>query len=405
MVDQLAQLRGLIAALRGANAFYSQKLAAAGVTAAIESVAEFQQRMPFTTKDELVADQAAHPPFGSNLTYPLAHYSRFCQTTGTSGRPLTWLDTSESWAWMLENWAVIYRAAGVTADDRIFFAFSFGPFLGFWTAFESAARMGCLCIPGGGQSSAARLQMIIRQHATVLCCTPTYALHLLEVAQAERIDLAASSVTRIIVAGEPGGSVASVRARVAAGWNGAQLIDHYGMTEIGPTAFEVGEGKLQVIAQSYLAEVINRETGAEAAPGEPGELVITTLGRHASPVLRYRTGDLVRRSPEAPGAVFEGGIIGRVDDMVVVRGVNVYPSAVDAVVRSVRAIGEYKVEVARSGALHEIVVTAECPNEAARAELESAFHQAFALRIPVRNTAHGSLPRFTMKARRWTLLD
>jgi phenylacetate-CoA ligase len=192
---------------------------------------------------------------------------------------------------------------------------------------------------------------------------------------------------------------------VAAGWNGAQLIDHYGMTEIGPTAFEVGEGKLQVIAQSYLAEVINRETGAEAAPGEPGELVITTLGRHASPVLRYRTGDLVRRSPEAPGAVFEGGIMGRVDDMVVVRGVNVYPSAVDAVVRSVRAIGEYKVEVARSGALHEIVVTAECPNEAARAELESAFHQAFALRIPVRNTAHGSLPRFTMKARRWTRLD
>jgi phenylacetate-CoA ligase len=406
MVEQLAQLRVLLSALRGANLFYSQKLAASGVTEAIGSIGEFQQRMPFTTKDELVVDQAAHPPFGSNLTYPVARYSRFCQTTGTSGRALTWLDTKESWGWMLDNWAAIFRAADVTAEDRIFFAFSFGPFLGFWTAFESAARIGCLCLPGGGQSSAARLRTILRQEATVLCCTPTYALHLMEVAAAERIDLNTSHVTRIIVAGEPGGSVDSVRARIAAGWNGARLIDHYGMTEIGPTAFEPAPGALQVLEQSYIAEVIDSQTGMETAAGETGELVITTLGRLGSPVLRYRTGDLVRRSAgKDRGALFEGGILGRVDDMVVVRGVNVYPSAVDAVVRGVTEIGEYQVEVARSGALREITLTAECSGEPARAQLEAALHHAFALRIPVRRVTQGSLPRFTMKARRWSVIE
>jgi len=405
MVDQLAQLRGLIAALRGHNGFYSQKLEAAGITEAIESIAEFQRRMPFTTKDELVADQAAHPPFGSNLTYSLANYSRFWQTTGTSGRPLTWLDTGKSWVWMLDNWALIYHAAGVTAEDRIFFAFSFGPFLGFWTAFESAARLGCLCIPGGGQSSAARLRMIIQQQATVLCCTPTYALHLLEVAETERIDLQTSSVTRIIVAGEPGGSAHAIRARIASAWNGARLIDHYGMTEIGPAAFEATPGELRIIEESYLAEVIDWGTGQTAAPGETGELVITTLGRHGSPVLRYRTGDLVRRSARRDGAVLEGGIIGRVDDMVVVRGVNVYPSAIDAVVRSIPGIGEYKVEIVCRAALREITLTAECATDAVRLELEAALLNAFALRIAVRNVEAGSLPRFTMKARRWSVLD
>ncbi len=405
MVDQLAQLRGLIGALIPGNRFYSERLRNAGITENVGSVADFQQRMPFTTKDELVADQDAHPPFGSNLTFSLDRYSRFCQTTGTRGRPLTWLDTRESWSWMLDNWEMIYRAAGVSAHDRIFFAFSFGPFLGFWTAFEAAARLGALCIPGGGQTSAARLRLMMQQDATVLCCTPTYALHLLEVADAERIDLSESNVTRIIVAGEPGGSVESVRARIAERWNGARLIDHYGMTEIGPAALEDPDRGLRIIEQSYLAEVVDFPSGTAATPGELGELVITTLGREASPVLRYRTGDLVRKSTGNDHAVFEGGIIGRADDMVIVRGVNIYPSAIDSVVRSIPAIGEYQVEVTRRGALREITVVAECGTESSKTRLEEALLSAFALRVPVQNVAHGSLPRFTMKARRWSMRD
>jgi phenylacetate-CoA ligase len=262
----LEPLRTLIAAICETNRFYAPRLAAAGVTPEIASVEEFSARLPFTTKAELVADQAEHPPYGTNLTYPLESYTRFCQTTGTTGRPMIWLDTNESWAWLLGNWAHIYRAAGVGAGDRAYFAFSFGPFLGFWTAFEAAAKLGLLCLPGGGQSTAARLRAIVQHQATVLCCTPTYALHLIETAQREQIDLAQAAVRKIIVAGEPGGSVAHVRQRISRGWNGAEVFDHYGMTEVGPVAWQdPGEADvLRVIEQSYFAESSTRQrsTGA-----------------------------------------------------------------------------------------------------------------------------------------------
>src|SRR5580704_11035833 len=177
---QLEQLRTLVAELFPGNQFCSQKLNAAGITFDVASLEDFSRRFPFTTKSELVEDQRAHPPFGKNLTYPLDRYTRFHQTSGTIGTPLRWLDTPESWDWMLDNWTEIHGVAGVTSADRIFFAFSFGPFIGFWLAFEAAARMGALCIPGGGMSSAARLRAILDNAATVLCCTPTYAIRLAE---------------------------------------------------------------------------------------------------------------------------------------------------------------------------------------------------------------------------------
>src|SRR3954447_15523832 len=152
--SQLEQLRSLVAELFPANAFYSRKLSAAGITFDVASLEDFSRRFPFTTKQEAVEDQRVHPPFGTNLTYPLDRYTRFHQTSGTTGTPLRWLDTAESWDWMLESWAEVYRAAGVGATDRIYFAFSFGPFVGFWMAFEAGARLGALCIPGGGVGSA-----------------------------------------------------------------------------------------------------------------------------------------------------------------------------------------------------------------------------------------------------------
>ena len=197
---------------------------------------------------------------------------------------------------MLGSWCQVFEAAGVTAADRIYFAFSFGPFLGFWTAFEAGLRIGSLCLPGGGLSSAARLRNLIDQQATVLCCTPTYAIHLGQVAQREGIDLSQSAIRTIIVAGEPGGSLPAVRQTVAEAWNGARLFDHHGMTEVGPVTFECSEhpGWLHVVEESYLAEIVNLESGETVAPGETGELILTTLGRTGSPLIRYRTGDLVK---------------------------------------------------------------------------------------------------------------
>ncbi len=395
--DQLSKLRALLAAIVPANRFYSGKLAGLDVVASLD---DFARRVPFTSKHELTADQAAFPPFGSNLTYPPQAYTRFSQTSATTtGKPLRWLDTEQSWNWMLDNWRRVFETAGVGAGDRVFFAFSFGPFLGFWTAFEAAAKMGCLCIPGGGLRSAARLQVMSDSGATVLCCTPTYAMHLAEVAGEEGIDLRDSKVRRIVVAGEPGGSVESTRRYIESRWPGARVVDHHGMTEVGPVSYgcPARPGVLHVIESSYIAEVID------------GELVLTNLGRHGSPLVRYRTGDFVK--PAAAERcecgtwelALEGGIVSRTDDMVVVRGVNVFPSAVEQIMRSAGGVAEYRVHVSSQRSLTELHIEVE-PDGADAAlahRLEAALRDALALRVPVTVVEPGTLPRFEMKAKRW----
>jgi len=410
--SQLEQLRSLVAELIPANKFYTRKLQDAGVGFDVASLEDFSTRFPFTTKLEIVADQTATPPFGTNLTYPLNRYTRFHQTSGTSGTPLRWLDTPESWDWMIENWTEIFCAAGVTASDRVFFAFSFGPFIGFWLAFESAARLGCLCLPGGGMSSEARVRAIFDNAASVLCCTPTYAIRLGEVAALANRNPGVSRVKTIIVAGEPGGSVPATRKRIEELWPGARVFDHHGMTEVGPVTYEcpAQPGVLHVIESAYYAEVIDPTSGT---PAQTGELVLTTLGRTGSPLLRYRTGDLVKcgvRSAECGCGRSElalaGGIFGRVDDMVIVRGVNVYPSAVEEIMRSFKDAAEYCVHVEQRQSLVELRVELE-PSDICRdanklqAQVQEALETAFNLRVPVELVPPGSLPRFEMKARRW----
>jgi phenylacetate-CoA ligase len=203
----------------GLTPFYRAKWAAAGLdTNSIKSLADLP-RLPFTAKDELLQDQAAHPPYGTNLVRPVSAYVRLHQTSGTTtGKPLRWLDTPKTWDWMLRCWQTIYDAVGVTAADRFFFPFSFGPFLGFWAAFEGAARRGCLVLPGGGANSAARLHFLLENSATVLCSTPTYALRLVEVAHEEKLDLTSSSVRLLILAGEPGANIPATRKLIEAGW-------------------------------------------------------------------------------------------------------------------------------------------------------------------------------------------
>jgi phenylacetate-CoA ligase len=379
----IESVSSLLDTILPSNRFYAQKAASGG---------DF-----FTTKQELIDDQAAHPPYGTNLTFPLERYTRFCQTSGTSGHPLRWLDTPESWNWMLDNWDRVYESAGITAKDRIFFAFSFGPFLGFWTAFEAATRMGALAIPGGGMRTAVRLQTILENCATVLCCTPTYAIRMAEEAAEEKIDLSVSNVRRIVVAGEPGGSIASTRAHIEKLWPGASVVDHHGMTETGPVSYgcPVRPGVLHVIESSYVVEVVD------------DELILTNLGRIGSPLIRYRTGDLVHavrgKCPcGTEDIALEGGILGRTDDMVVVRGVNIYPSAIEEILRS-EGISEYRVEVRTDRALTQLHIQIEAESSAST-RLEAALTNAFSLRIPVASVPIGTLPRFEAKAKRWIRL-
>ncbi len=415
--QQLSKLNSLLSLLISDSVFYSGKIKQAGLSPGLGSLQDFFSRMPFTLKEELVRDQATHPPYGTNLTFPLERYSRLCQTSGTTGAPLRWLDTPESWQWMLDNWETVYRASGIGPSDRIFFAFSFAPFLGFWTAFDAAARMGCLCLPGGGMSSTARLQILLDNKVSVVCCTPTYAIRLGEIAASEGIKLERAGVRTIFAAGEPGAGIAATRTRIESLWHGARLVDQHGMTEVGPVSFGCPQqvGVLHIIESAYLPEVIDPESGNPVGPGERGELVLTTLGRTASPLLRYRTGDLVERAKDALCAcgrfdlALPGGILGRTDDMVIVRGVNIFPSAIEETLRGTPEIAEYRVQVRHADGLHDLAIQVEPAKPSSdpgelTARLQEKLREVLSIRIPVSLVPPGTLPRFEMKARRWVRL-
>jgi phenylacetate-CoA ligase len=407
---QRRKLRAMLREVRETNPFYRNKLQSVAPDCdAIES-------LPFTARAEIEQDHAAHPPFGSNLTYPLSRYCRYHQTSGTGGFPLRWLDTAESWKWFQRCWQVIFDAAGVTVEnsDRVIFPFSFGPFVGFWGAFEGATARGLLAIPAGGLSTTSRLKMMIDSGATVVCCTPTYALHMAEAAAANGIDLAGSAVRALIVAGEPGGNIPETRRRIEAAW-GSRLFDHSGMTEMGAVTFECEpvRGGLHVIESEYIAEVIDPVTLQPLPEGTAGELVLTNLGRWGSPLIRYRTNDHVRMSRGQCKcgrwyARLEGGILGRIDEMFTVRGNNVFPTAVEAVVRRFRDVAEFRVTVLEGGALTQVRVEIE-PDATGPHKTDGglprrvsqALQETLSFRAEVTQVPPGTLPRFEMKAKRF----
>jgi phenylacetate-CoA ligase len=412
---QHRRLGTLLSAVHGRNRFYTSKLDDAGMRLDTLRFPDDLETLPLTTKHELTADQDASPPWGTAHTEPLDRYTRYSQTSSTTGRPLRWLDTKESWQWSLDCWKAVYRAAHVGAADRIFFPFGFGPFFGFWTAFDAGSQIGALCVPGGGMSSQTRLGLLDTVRPTVVCCTPTYALRLVEVARASGgIDLANSSVRVVIVAGEPGGNIPATRLQIEQGW-GARVIDHHGLTEVGAVSFECTEapGTLHLNECEFICEVINPSSGMPVPDGETGELVITNLGRTASPVIRYRTRDIVtlRREPCRCGRTLahaEGGILSRADEMVCVRGVNVYPTAIEAVVRRFPDVVEYRSTVSTRDALHSLTLEIElgpgAPDDAdVAAQVAQALREAMALTVPVRVVAPETLPRFDMKARRFVV--
>jgi phenylacetate-CoA ligase len=400
---QWRRFRTMAAELFASNAFVARKWREAGIRSVedIQSRDDFS-RLPFTRKHELVDDQAEHPPFGTNLTYPLDRYVRLHQTSGTTGLPLRWLDTQASWDWWARCWSFVLAGAGVTPADRVYFPFSFGLFVGFWGGFEGARALGAMAIPGGGLDSGGRLTMIAALGATTLVCTPSYALHLAELARERGVDLGKLAVRRTVHAGEPGAGIPAVRARIQEAWS-ATAFDHAGMTEVGAYGYEcAAQAGLHVNEAEFVTEVIDPVTGE---PAREGELVLTNLGRIGSPAIRYRTGDRVRVA-DAPcpcGRSFrrlDGGILGRLDDMLIVRGVNVFPSAIEGIVRRFPAIEEFQVEVFRDGELDEIRVLVEAGDERTCVLLQEAFRAGIGLRLEVAAVPPRTLPRWELKAKR-----
>ena len=362
------------------------------------------EHLPLTTKPELLADQAANAPFGTNLTFPLEDYTRLHQTSGSSGdQPLRWLDTQQSWAWWLRIWADhVYQAAGVTPTDRVFFAFSFGPFVGFWSAFGGAERLGAMAISGGAMTTEQRIRNLRDVGATVLLATPTYALRMADKAQELHLDLASSDIRLTIHAGEPGASIPSTRSAIEAAYM-AVSFDHTGMTELGPTGHSCTQRDgIHLIESEFIFEVVD----TKGRPALEGELVATNLGRWGSPLFRYRTGDHVSLSREqcSCGSSFVkvvGGIRGRVDDMFTVRGVNLYPSQVEDIVRRHSAVREFVLERRTVMHMDEVVLVVEMAEaDAPTDRLEADLRQALGVRISCRVVPVGTLPPGELKAKR-----
>lgn len=408
---QLQKLQALLPQLFGQNRFYTKKWKEAGVEVGdIRSLADFSH-LPFTYKSELVDAQEEAPPFGTNMTFPETAYVRVHQTSGTTGKPLRVVDTAESWDWWGYCWAFVLSGAGVTSADRIFLPFSFGPFIGFWATVEGARQIGAMMIPGGSWDSLQRLHVMKDLEATVVCCTPTYALRLAEIARENHFDLPSTPVRALIHAGEPGANIVQTKARIEESW-GAKCFDHGGASEVGAHSFEceIQPGGIHAIESEFIVEVIDPVTNREVAPGQIGELVITNLGRPGYPVIRYRMGDLVRWTP-APCACgrtfarFDGGLLGRTDDMVTIRGVNVYPTAIENIIRRFPGVGEYQVTVTTVQEMQNLEVQIEIGQgnngEELRTQVEQAIYHSLSLHPKVTLAPPGLLPHFEMKARRF----
>jgi len=399
---QLDRLNVLLGQIRQ-RPFYRERLA--GVELPLRTLDDFQN-VPLLNKSELVPDSAHEP--GRIFDLPRSVYSRLHQTSGTSGFPIAVLDTPDDWNWWMRCWDHVLEAAKVTSDDVAMMAFSFGPFIGFWTANDALIRRGAMVVPGGGMSSEQRLQMIQDHRCTILCCTPTYALHLASIAANSGIDLGNNKVKKIIVAGEPGGSIPVVRARIEQAWE-ATVIDHAGASELGAWGFGSADGAgLHVIETEFIAERLRFDdqhpAGVPVSDGEEAELVLTNLGRIGGPALRYRTGDIVRgyRQHNHPCSFLwlDGGVIGRADDMIVIRGVNIFPSSIEAMIRELQPTAEFRIIVSRCDQMDQLEIEIEA-NQSAADQLSGRLRDRLAMRVRVTAVASEALPRFAAKSQRF----
>ena len=408
---QLTKLRSMLQQIYGPNRFYTEKLDAAGIHPESIKTLDDLKRLPLTSKSELVQAQSDALPLGSNATFEESAYSRFHQTSGTTGTPLRVLDTPESWDWWGRCWGHVLAGAGLTENDRLFVPFSFGPFIGFWAAVEGARKINALMIPGGGRDSLQRLHLMKELGVTAMCCTPTYALRLAEVARESAFDLSEIPLRTLIHAGEPGANVPATKARIESVWN-AKCFDHAGASEIGAHSFEceVQPNGTHVTESEFIVEVLNPETQEAVPEGEQGELIITNLGRIGYPVIRYRSGDLVVLNQQTCACGrsfgrFEGGVLGRADDMVVVRGINVFPSAVENLVRQCEAVEEFRITVSTNREMGNLAIELDLSKnanpESARKTVDQAIQNELSLRPEITVVPSGSLPRFEMKAKRF----
>lgn len=380
----------------------------------VRSLRDFVEKVPCVDKADLLAAQAVNPPYGELLAdfqEDMTH--QFYMTSGSTGVPLQVPYNSFEMMRSAEHVAIMCWAVGVRPGDSMYLAFNFGIFVAMWMAYHAAFRMGVHVVSGGGVDTKTRIKQIKDFKPTLLFATPTYALHLAEVAREQGEDLSSSSVKNIFVSGEPGGSIPSTRTAIENAW-GAKVYEYYGASETG--AMGQGctvQGRMHTFEQDLYSLVLD-DREKPVADGQVGEHVATSYIMLTQPVIKYKTHDLVEVHYGGcecgrTWKYLQGGILGRTDNMITIKGVNVFPAAVEALLGEIRGTSEhFEMHVWREKGLDEILVRVEasldldrsCYGETEASAQDLLRHRA-RVRIPVEVLHPGALPRYELKARRF----
>lgn len=414
---QLELFRNQLKHVYNNSMMYRRKYDAVGLKP--EDIKTFDdiKKVPFTTKDDLRISQEENPPFGDVLCVPREEGVRVFQTSGTTGKPVKVLFTFRDWFSVgCEHVAYQANVFEINKSDIAFLPFGYGLFIAWWGWHAGLERMGVTVVPGGAQSSQDRIRNIIAWEATVVLGTPTYILHLGDVARDMGVNLNSDSRVRLVVlAGEPGAQIPSTRAIVEETW-GAKCYDAIGASEMPVSfGFECLHKKgTHLIESMFLPEVVEPDGEGYVEPGEQGELVMTNLCMETMPLIRYRLRDLVSLTYEKCecGRTFarmNGGVLGRVDDMINYAGVNIYPSAIENVVRSVKAFSsEFQIVVPKQGSSEKLTIKVEPASEnvsphglgKAIQDIKETVKLNIGITPEIEITKIGSLPRYELKARR-----
>ena len=405
---QLRKLKCIVEWVWENSPFYQNKFKRAGVSPDDVQTLDDVSKLPLTVKSEWIEGQESkHTTFGTNLAVPEAELIRYHQTSGTTGSPVQLAFSLRDWQSWLECWGYGLSACQLTAQDRVLVCFPFNLFVGWWGGLDAARLLGCRVYPGGGMRTTDRWKVIRDHGITALMGSPSYLLRLGLIGVSEPgpspRDL---NVRRLICGAEPGGSIPAMRKRLAEIWD-AEVFDHLGASEVGPWGYECSShpGGVHICEPFFLLEFLDPETLEPAQPGKLSRVVITSLEKHAQPVIRWDLKDLVRvsESPCPCGRSFrwlKGGILGRADDLIKIRGVLLSPRAVEGVVRTFDQILDYRVVISRNRGMDELTIQVETGQELLCEDLVASLKLKTHLRFNVDLLVHGSLPRDEVKTRR-----
>lgn len=375
------------------------------------------KRIPKTDKGMLRDVQNRPPfPYGDIMAVPLKDVTEFRQTSGTTGTPVYQAETWQDWELWSECWAYILYAQGYREADRVFIPFGYNIFVAFWAGHYGAEKLGCEVVPGGVLDTEARILKMQELKCTAFMATPTYVLGMADTARKMGIDPAQDlNIRRITCAGEPGASIPTTKKRMEAAW-GAKVYDHVGATEIGAWSYECTcqPGGLHVNEAFFLVEIEDIDTGEIIEePGRKGKMVVTSLDRIAKPCIRFDSKDVIQWADYTCecGRTFrmiDGGVVGRTDDIIKVKGVLLAPTAIEEVVRSIPELAnDYQVVVSKEGDIDAILLevefnpSGEKKKGAVLARLKDQLRVRINLGFRINVHPYGTLPRYEVKAKRF----